>query len=669
MNTSDAQNWQVANQHYLAVALEGIRAALQRYIAEAQGDEPVSTSQNSISEKLQVIAAAMPVPPALHTVCTAFALTLFERDLLLLCAGVELSASLAQLCATAQGSSQLAYPTFSLALAALPDAHWSALTPVRPLRHWRLIEVSNGESLTQSRLRVDERVLHYLNGISYLDDRLQGLIAPVTTVSELAASHCHLAERIISIWSSQEGSSGYLAIQLCGDTAESKTAIALSACAALGIQLHTLRAIDLPATVAEREALARLWEREAILTNSALLLECEQLDEMGNETMRQEKRMQTILPFVEALRSYLIVTTHDPLQFCQRPSLRLEVNQLSTDEQRSLWQRSLQTLEINLNGKLEALISQFSLSSQTIQETCLDFKINCENKSDLPTFDVLWETCRSQTRTRMEDLAQRISPMATWDDLVLPEPQRQTLREMTAQVRQRSTVYETWEFARRGANGLGISALFVGESGTGKTMAAEVVAHELQLDLYRIDLSQIVSKYIGETEKNLRRVFAAAETGGAILLFDEADALFGRRSEVKDSHDRYANIEVSYLLQRMEAYRGLAILTTNLKSAIDPAFLRRLRFVVQFPFPDATQRLEIWRRMFPPKLPTQGLDLTKLARLNVPGGNIRNIALNAAFLAADAGEPVQMKHLLQAAQSEYTKLEKSLTSTEVGGWI
>jgi SpoVK/Ycf46/Vps4 family AAA+-type ATPase len=187
----------------------------------------------------------------------------------------------------------------------------------------------------------------------------------------------------------------------------------------------------------------------------------------------------------------------------------------------------------------------------------------------------------------------------------------------------------------------------------------------LRLDLYRIDLSAVVSKYIGDTEKNLRRVFDAAEEGGAILLFDEADALFGKRSEVKDSHDRHANIEVGYLLQRMEAYSGLAILTTNMKSALDSAFLRRLRFVVPFPFPDASYRAEIWRHVFPPGTPTDGLDAVKLARLNVAGGNIRNIALNAAFLAADAGEPVRMGHVWRAARGEYAKLEKPLTEVEM----
>ena len=179
----------------------------------------------------------------------------------------------------------------------------------------------------------------------------------------------------------------------------------------------------------------------------------------------------------------------------------------------------------------------------------------------------------------------------------------------------------------------------------------------------------MISKYIGETEKNLSRIFDAAETGGAILLFDEADALFGKRNEVKDSHDRYANIEVSYLLQRMEAYKGLAILTTNLPDAIDRAFMRRIRFMVQFPFPDWSERTAIWRRMFPAQTPTDGLDFRKLAKLNVAGGNIRNIALNAAFLAADDDEPVQMRHLLQATQREYGKLERSITDAEVKGWV
>ncbi|MDJ0703589.1 MAG: AAA family ATPase, partial [Leptolyngbyaceae cyanobacterium MO_188.B28] len=220
----------------------------------------------------------------------------------------------------------------------------------------------------------------------------------------------------------------------------------------------------------------------------------------------------------------------------------------------------------------------------------------------------LWTLCRLQARPNLDDLAQRIEAVATSDDLVLPDQQRQVIEDIATHLNHRARVYQDWGFAQKGDRGLGVSALFYGESGTGKTMAAEVLANTCQLDLYRIDLSTVVSKYIGETEKNLRRIFDAAETGGVILLFDEADALFGQRSEVKDSHDRHANIEVSYLLQRMEAYQGLAILTSNMKNALDQAFLRRIRFMAPFPFPDGTARAEIWRRIFPKNTPTQNLD-------------------------------------------------------------
>jgi SpoVK/Ycf46/Vps4 family AAA+-type ATPase len=227
-------------------------------------------------------------------------------------------------------------------------------------------------------------------------------------------------------------------------------------------------------------------------------------------------------------------------------------------------------------------------------------------------------------------------------------------------VRHRLTVYETWGLRRGRTRGLGTTALFAGPSGTGKTLAAEVLAADLDLDLYRVDLSAVVSKYIGETEKNLRQVFDAAEDGGAVLLFDEADALFGKRGEIRDSHDRYANIEIAYLLQRMEEYRGLAVLTTNLGDALDAAFMRRLRFVIEFPFPDATLRAEIWRRVFPTETPTAGIDAERLARINVAGGSIRNIAVGAAFMAAGDGGVVRMDHVLAAARGECAKLEQPL---------
>src|SRR5208283_3171171 len=242
-----------------------------------------------------------------------------------------------------------------------------------------------------------------------------------------------------------------------------------------------------------------------------------------------------------------------------------------------------------LNGALDGVVAQFDLDGESIaaaaQRALGDGDVGAGLAGD-PGGRV-WDACRRSARGGLDDLAQRLESTATFDDLVLPEAQRELLGDILAHVRHRSRVYHEWRMAGPSQRSLGISALFAGPSGTGKTLAAEVLANALALDLYRIDLSQVVSKYTGETEKNLRRVFDAAEEGAAVLLFDEADALFGKRSEVKDSHDRYANIEVSYLLQRMEAYRGLAILTTNRRDALDTAFLRRIRFVVEFPFPEA----------------------------------------------------------------------------------
>jgi SpoVK/Ycf46/Vps4 family AAA+-type ATPase len=224
-------------------------------------------------------------------------------------------------------------------------------------------------------------------------------------------------------------------------------------------------------------------------------------------------------------------------------------------------------------------------------------------------------------------------------------------------VRGRSTVLRSWGLSERIKRGSAVTALFAGVSGTGKTLAAEVIAHALELDLYRIDLAGVVSKYIGETERNLRRVFDAAEEGGVLLLFDEADALFGKRSEVKDSHDRYANIEVNYLLARMEDYSGIAILATNQRHALDEAFLRRLRFVVPFPFPAPAERARLWQRAFPERAPVGELDIARLARFAASGGMIRNIALNASFCAAGRGGSVTMELVLEMARVEYRKLE------------
>jgi SpoVK/Ycf46/Vps4 family AAA+-type ATPase len=284
----------------------------------------------------------------------------------------------------------------------------------------------------------------------------------------------------------------------------------------------------------------------------------------------------------------------------------------------------------------------------------------------LPTLYDLFAAARIQSGNDLATLARKVLPKATWNDLILPPDQLSQVRAICQQVKYQHIVYGQWGFGQKLSLGKGLNALFSGPPGTGKTMTAEVVANELGLDLYKIDLSQIVSKYIGETEKNLNRIFTAAEQTNAILFFDEADALFGKRSEVKDAHDRYANIEIAYLLQKMEEYEGITILTTNLMQNLDDAFTRRIRFIVEFPFPEAEYRLEIWRHIFPSATPiSDEVNFETIAqRFKLAGGNIRNIALAAAFLAAEAGQSVGTPHLLQAIRQEFQKMGRFVSEEE-----
>ncbi len=641
--------WSESNQRYLTLKLARLRACLEQ--KAGVGDGCAAVNDDQISE----LSKAMTSPPAFESLSMLLGLSPFEQDVLLLCAGIELDSKISALCASIQGEPARHYPTFSLALSLFSEAHWSALTPAAPLRWWRLIEVGSGTMLTQSPLRIDERILHHIAGVSHIDDRLMGYVEPVEAPERLVPSHQALIDQMAAAWSNASHGKMLPVIQLVGIDASARSDVASAAGAAHGMRLCAIRAETIPASPAESEALMRLWEREAILSGLALMIVCRDGDSSH------------ALHWAEAAHFPVFLSSRERLPFDGRPVLTYEVMKPTAAEQRSLWKEILGVEAARLNGHVDLMVTQFDMDAQSIGAIAAEvLKTGAARQEDLGTS--LWQACRSHAHPRLGDLAQRLQPIATWEDLVLPKKQVGTLRDISTHVRQRMKVYETWGFAAKSARGLGISALFAGVSGTGKTMAAEVLANELRLDLYRIDLSQVVSKYIGETEKNLRRVFDAAEEGGAILLFDEADALFGKRSEVKDSHDRYANVEVSYLLQRMESYRGLAVLTTNMKEALDPAFLRRIRFVVQFPFPDAEGRAEIWRRIFPARTPIDGLDVLKLSKLNVAGGNIRNIALCASFLAADADQPVRMSHLKRAAAAEFSKLERTLSEAEVGGW-
>ncbi|MBW6435159.1 ATP-binding protein [Actinoplanes hulinensis] len=619
----------------LAAAVRSVLARLDSHAGETAVDPtPPSTGD----------------PAPLRALVDRFGLSPFERAVLLLAAAVELDPTTGSRCAAASGDPERAYPTFGLALAALPEPHWDALTPVAPLRRWRLVEPADEGRLTASPLRIDERVLHFLAGSPYLDARLHGMLRSAAPPPDLPAGYQVAADRVAAGLSVSP-----LRVELTGGERRIRSDIAAAAADSLDLSLYVMAADDIPTDPIERDRLARLWQREAILLPAALLVETGPMD-----------REQTVAAdaFV-ATAAVPLVVAGDDAQQCGR---RVTVPPLSDAEQLELWRGAFHAVPELADDQLRGLVAQFQLPPHTVRSVAAAVFRDLP-KAETPAVEVAWQASLAEARIGLDGLGRRIEPDAAWTDLVLPDRQMVILKEITAHVRQRAVVHQEWGFAQTLRRGLGVTVLFAGGSGTGKTLAAEVIAGELGLDLFVIDLSQVVSKYIGETEKNLRAVFDAAEQGGAVLLFDEADALFGKRSEVKDSHDRYANLEVSYLLMRMEAYRGLAVLTTNMKQALDPAFMRRIRFVVDFPFPGERERAEIWRRVLPPQTPSRGLDPELLAQLTVAGGSIRNIALSGAFLAADEGGKLEMRHLLAAARTEYLKLERSLTPGEVRGWV
>ena len=663
------QGWVKANQRYLSAALNVVREELEVYQAKMLG---ISTAENihvvgsEALLELEAATHAMEAPAALDILAALFGLSAFEKKILLLCAGVELDNRVATLVSSLQGNASLINPTFGLALSVFAEAHWSAVTPIAPLRYWQLLRTDNDQGIARSPLRITENILHYLGGIRYIDEKLNDILTPIqSTWQFLVHSHTIVIKQILEACDILSGS--LPVIQLAVGDKEEKKIIAAAVSEEMKCNLYQLYAVNIPSIPKETEELIKVWNRDGALNNCALLLDC-----TGIETTDKTKVL-AITKCIEQLQGLIFVSTAEWKPPYTRRKIEINVPHPTAQEQLQLWKKAIGHNAENLNGLLDKVVAQFDMGAATINKAARE---TTEKLADLAEVNyttevvanTIWQSCCIHTRPATEMLAERIEPIAGWDDLVLPNSQKQVLQDIAVQVKHRYQVYSKWGFAGKSSRGLGISALFAGESGTGKTMASEVLANELKLDLYRIDLSQVVNKYIGETEKNLKKIFDAAEEGGAILLFDEADALFGKRSEVKDSHDRYSNIEVSYLLQRMEAYRGLAILTTNLKNSIDTAFLRRIRFVVQFPYPDAVLRAEIWRKVFPKDTPVKNLDVDKLAKLNVPGGNIRNIALNAAFMAAEEKQPVQMYHLSKAARHEYSKMERPITNAEIGNW-
>lgn len=682
---SDLAGWREGNEKYLSLALAWLNLRLERLaglevtlptapsnpeytsdlhspigqlLHEPSEDEPMqspSMIEEDISLAVEEIdnAESVEPPPALVILREKLGLSRFEQEVLLLCAAMELDTRTADLCARAQADPYRPYPTFALAFALFDDPAWDVLSPERPLRYWNLLEINQSgvQPLTTSPLKADTRIVDYIKGLNYLDDRLVPFMVPLNppgNEAELPPSQQASMDAIVrrlKISTSNRSST----IQLLGQHSTSKQMIAWRAAAMLGLYIYSMSAKLLPSQAADLVLLARLWERESILMPIALYLDAHDVESVHIEMASR---------FLARSSGVFFIDTRDvwpvPIN-----AAAFEIAKPSTAEQASAWAAALGPESRESPAQLA---EQFNLDFAAIQQIADNMLWESEEGSDL--HGPIWNACLVNTRPRLDVLAQRLDPKATWEDIVLPPAEMKVLRQIADQVRNRNKVYDLGGFRRTMNRGLGISVLFAGESGTGKTMAAEVIANELKLNLYRIDLSQVISKYIGETEKNLQKLFDAAEDGGAILFFDEADSLFGKRSDVKDSHDRYANIEVSYLLQRMETFRGLAILCTNRKGALDQAFLRRLRFTVDFYHPGIAERKVIWQKVFPSETTTDGLDYDRLSRLNLTGGSIHNIALNSAFLAAASGAPVTMQHVLDAARAEFRKHERPIIESD-----
>lgn len=641
------------NADYLARGLHWLRQLLQDATGDALDERWWEDAQFVSGEQL----------PALEDLALRLQLSRFETLVLLLCIAYELDPRIPELCSAALGDPHASAPTLGLALATLPDPAWDVVSAYRPLRHWRLVQIHQtvDRPLTSSPLQADERVVNYAKGLNELDQRLTHWLAPLRDPwsRALVESHALVVSEVVRGWTETAPGESSLLVQLVGPDPRVRRSLAAAAGAGLGLSVYELQVSRLPASSAELAELTRLLERESLLLPLAVYLDVTDLPPTSEDALRSLCAV-TSVPFV--------VGGVDPFPHLGDRSRVVDAARPTLLEQEALWVQFLGEDNSDLAAKLA---DHFDFDPSTIEDCARTavwdqaWTARGEGPAllDESAAAGVWAFCRDQARPSLATLAHRIEPAATWDDLVLAEPETTALHQLADQVRGRPTVLREWGLAERHGRGAGITALFAGASGTGKTLAAEVLANDLDLTLCRIDLSGVVSKYIGETERNLREVFDAAERGGALLFFDEADALFGKRSEVRDSHDRYANIEVNYLLQRMEAFSGLAVLATNQRNALDTAFLRRLRMIITFPFPSPTQRRRMWQLAFSAGAPVGRLDLDRLAELPATGGMIRNIALNAAYCAAGRDSSITMPLVLDMARTEFKKLDLPLAHT------
>jgi ATP-dependent 26S proteasome regulatory subunit len=631
-------------------------------------------------------------PPALERLCHLFRLTPFEKDVLVVCLAPEVHRRYDKLYAYLQDDVTRKRPSVDLVLNLLCHSFEERITGRgffhcdAPLVRYQMLSFVNDDTalsvpLLSRFIKLDDRIVDFILQQGGDDAQLKAFVQPVqegltlgdlTLPEPLKAQLFRLVEGYRELQASTE-STCHLQCFIHGPYGSGKREAAAAVCHQLGLPLLEARVEALIQTSQMEQATIQRICREALLRGAGLVF-----TGMEHLLANQEKLSAYHAMIHRAVRDFpgpLFLASQRPWIAGpgeQVPLMTLEFPAPDFNLRKRLWQVETESNRTTIEAvDLDEIANQFRFTGGQIRDAMLQaLHLNQLEKGNHSRISraMLYQGCRRQCNQKLSELSQKIIPHYSWTDIVLPEDRLAQLREICDHVRYRHLVFGDWGFEKKMSLGKGLTVLFAGPSGTGKTMAAEIIAGELQIDLYKIDLSCVVSKYIGETEKNLSKVFREAEQSNAILLFDEADALFGKRSEVKDSHDRYANIEVNYLLQKMEEFDGIVILATNIRGHIDDAFIRRLRFCVEFPFPDETSRCRIWKGVFPETAPQGGdIDFHFLAsRFKLSGGNIKNIALASAFLAARNSGKIGMDHVILATKREFQKMGKICTRPDFG---
>lgn len=673
------------NQRFLEAAMNWLRLLLQSRTPSAE-EKPDSWWRPKCKRKLDPRerikearrmmdeAAQADPPPAFIEISEKLGLSEFDKDLLLLASAMEIDPDLPSYIAEWHRNPNRRFPTLALALSIFDKEklECDALSCRRPLRNCQLLEINQtgGSPLLTANLRIDEHIAGLIKGEKAdLDERLTALLStlpPAPLLPHSQAVHAYNLSR----WLSVEKTAGI--VQLTGSDSASKRDVIAAGAALSGRKVKAIAAEILPTGPDDFDTFVKLWQRESQLMPMVLYIEgFEPAAAMIGEDRAVISTNTRLIRNLGFIKGPLVIDTRKPIAELDGSGI-LEIKPPTEKERRALWLDALAPYGVGMEEKSVArLAGEFTLASSRIKQHA-ELAVNGLEKnrpaSGPACVDRAWRICISRGITDIEGLAERIEPKAKLNDIKLPPHGKAELERLVQHARRRATVITDFGFGEHTNRGLGLAALFCGESGTGKTMAAEAVAGELGLPLFRIDSASLISKYYGETEKNIRRIFEAAEAGGAVCFFDECDSFSSRRVEANTSHDHFLNVQINYLLTRMDSFTGVAILATNMKQALEPAFMRRTRYVIEFPFPGVAERKAIWQSVFPDETPKGNLDYDRLARFVLSGGNIHNAALAAAHSAAaeDQGKyaSVEMPHILDAIRAELIKIGRPGSSAD-----